>query len=278
MPNASSKTGDDLDKLTGELSRDEYLRQRLRPRRRDHAYLCLTDVLNEVSSFAGQAKGSVFDYGCGGAPYELLFQQATRYVRADILPGSRVQVLLNQDGSTGEADSSHDFVLSSQVLEHVPDPQAYLRECFRILKPGGELLVTTHGLFEEHACPHDYHRWTAIGLQRAASQAGFEIVCCHKLTASQRGAIQWLHLLVETLRLPRRDFVFYALAVFRKLYYWIARPGLNWLGSCFPGQGVLPADDPASVYIGVSVWARKPRLTISAAGQGRLPGLSTPGI
>lgn len=258
MPALPKGTGSQFAKLAAELSRDEYVRQRLRPQRRDYFCLALTDVLAEVTNFARQAKGSVFDYGCGGAPYEPLFRQASRYVRADIMPGSRVQVLLNPDGSTPESDASHDFVLSSQVLEHVPDPQAYLRECFRILKAGGQLLVTTHGLFEEHGCPHDYHRWTGIGLQRAVSQAGFVIVHCHKLTASQRGAIQWLHILVETLRLPRRDARYYVLAVFRKLYYWFARPCLNWLGSRMSGQAVLPADDPASVYVGISVWARKP--------------------
>jgi len=276
MPKASTKAAPDIDKLTEELAADGYLRQRLKPGLRDHTYLCLTDVLAEVSNFAGPARGSVFDYGCGGAPYETLFEQASRYVRADILPGPRVQVVLNPDGSTAEADASHDCVLSSQVLEHVPNTEAYLRECLRILKPGGELLVTTHGLFEEHACPHDYYRWTGIGLQRAVAQAGFEIVSCHKLTAGQRGAIQWLHLLVETLRLPKRDFVYYVLAVFRKLYYWFARPCLNWLGSSFPAQGVLAADDPASIYIGVSVHGRKPRLTNPASEGGRGPVFNQP--
>jgi len=40
-------------------------------------------------------------------------------------------------------DNSFDVVMSFQVLEHVADPAAVVREAFRILKPGGWLYLTT---------------------------------------------------------------------------------------------------------------------------------------
>jgi hypothetical protein len=44
-------------------------------------------------------------------------------------------------------DARFDYVLTFEVLEHVPDYTAALRECARILKPGGIMLVTVpfHG-------------------------------------------------------------------------------------------------------------------------------------
>ncbi len=40
-------------------------------------------------------------------------------------------------------DNHFDAVHSAHVIEHVYDPVALLRECFRILKPGGKLVIIT---------------------------------------------------------------------------------------------------------------------------------------
>lgn len=40
-------------------------------------------------------------------------------------------------------DSSFDVVISSECIEHVPDPEKALREMVRVLKPGGVIVVTT---------------------------------------------------------------------------------------------------------------------------------------
>ena len=40
-------------------------------------------------------------------------------------------------------DSQFDTVVSFQVIEHIEDDRTFVSECFRVLKPGGRLIVTT---------------------------------------------------------------------------------------------------------------------------------------
>ena len=121
------------------------------------------------------AGGRVLDYGCADLPYGRFFPPDTDFVGAD-LPGNPMAALeLNPDGTVPAEDEAFDAVLSTQVLEHVEDPALYLSECFRVLRPGGRLLLSTHGVFMYHPDPDDYWRWTCAGLQRAVRGPGFEI-------------------------------------------------------------------------------------------------------
>jgi SAM-dependent methyltransferase len=117
----------------------------------------------------------VLDYGCADMPYRRLFAPGTDYVCAD-LPGNRAAtVAIAADGTVPVEDASFDLVLSTQVLEHVVDPALYLRECFRLVRPGGRLLLSTHGIMAYHPDPVDLWRWTCAGLDRAVRDAGFAV-------------------------------------------------------------------------------------------------------
>lgn len=51
-------------------------------------------------------------------------------------------------------DSSFDAVMCVEVLEHVPDPIAALRELVRLLRPGGTLIVTAPFCALTHMSPY----------------------------------------------------------------------------------------------------------------------------
>lgn len=57
-------------------------------------------------------------------------------------------------------DGTFDRIICSEVLEHIPDDEAALRELFRILKPGGRLAATVPTWFPEKVCwalSDEYH-------------------------------------------------------------------------------------------------------------------------
>jgi SAM-dependent methyltransferase len=118
---------------------------------------------------------AVLDFGCAEKPYRHLFPQAARYVGADLPGNPDADVEIQPDGGLPLDDEGFDVVLSTQVLEHVEDPARHLAESFRVLRPGGELLLTTHGVFVYHPDPVDLWRWTGEGLRRTVEDAGFRV-------------------------------------------------------------------------------------------------------
>jgi SAM-dependent methyltransferase len=118
----------------------------------------------------------LLDYGCADTPYRRFFPPDVDYLAADIPGNPQATVEIAADGSVPVAEGAVDAVLSTQVLEHVEDPALYLGECFRVLRPGGRMLLSTHGIMVYHPDPDDYWRWTCAGLQRAVRDAGFEVV------------------------------------------------------------------------------------------------------
>jgi SAM-dependent methyltransferase len=117
----------------------------------------------------------VLDYGCGVVAYRHFFPAGVDYAAADLPGNPKATLPLEPDGTVPAADASFDAVMSTQVLEHVDDPALYLSECFRVLRPGGRMLLSTHGTFVYHPDPDDYWRWTCAGLRKAVGDAGFEI-------------------------------------------------------------------------------------------------------
>ncbi len=76
-------------------------------------------------------------------------------------------------------DESFDYVLCTEVLEHVPDPNKALRELVRVTKIGGELIITAPFCSLTHMAPYHYSSgfnkyWYTINLE----QYGCEIIEC----------------------------------------------------------------------------------------------------
>src|SRR5713101_4469562 len=117
---------------------------RLDPRRRSVQYAVRKPLLDWLG--AQDVRGlRVLDVGCGDRPYEGLLSGAAEIVGFDV-PGNPHADLHGSIDAIPVEDASFDVVLCLQVLEHVPDPEAAVRELRRVVKKDGLVLATTHGV------------------------------------------------------------------------------------------------------------------------------------
>lgn len=97
--------------------------------------------------------GDVLEVGCGeGRGISLLIDQVKTFTALDKIEEALVKLrekypqakFISGNIPPFHAPSdSYDVVVSFQVIEHIKDDGAYLREIYRVLKPGGIALITT---------------------------------------------------------------------------------------------------------------------------------------
>ena len=113
-----------------------------------------TTVDIEFKEFAALSEGRVLDFGCGsGDLISYLRARGTDAVGLELdeprITGvlqaqAREHVTLYPGGCPLPfTDGEFDCVVSTEVIEHIPEVQGYVQELRRILKPGGRLLITT---------------------------------------------------------------------------------------------------------------------------------------
>ena len=116
------------------------------------------------------------DFGCGDMPYRSVIELVVgKYLGVDLSINPKAEHFIDFDSKTSLPDNYADIILSNQVLEHVDNPSGYLKEALRILKPGGSIILTTHGYWFYHPTPNDYWRWTSAGLKKIVEAEGYKI-------------------------------------------------------------------------------------------------------
>jgi len=159
-------------------------------------------------------KGSGFilvDYGCGTMPYRPIFEPyVAQYIGVDLPGNEHADFYTEPSGKVRLPNGFADVILSTQVLEHVEQPMEYLRECYQLLKPGGLLILSTHGYWMYHPDPRDLWRWTSDGLKQILQKAGFQIVEFQGLMGLAATGLQLLQdgLMPKVPRFVRSGFAF----------------------------------------------------------------------
>ena len=113
--------------------------------------------------------GTIIDIGAQYKPYYPLYSKYfDKIIIQDIVDVSDVDICCDAHDMPLE-DASVDFCLLTQVLEHSQDFQGIISECFRILKPGGYILITVPSMFPIHGYPFDCWRFMPDGLKFSLS-------------------------------------------------------------------------------------------------------------
>jgi len=144
-----------------------------------HHYITLSILECWIERVASQyVQGVLLDYGCGAQPYRnLLAAKCSRYMGADVAAahGVHLDFLFTPGESLPIKNETFDTILSTQTLEHVEDVQGYIRECYRLLRPGGHLILTVPMQWRMHEQPYDYWRFTRYGVIALVNNGGLTL-------------------------------------------------------------------------------------------------------
>ncbi len=130
----------------------------------------------------------IFDIGCGNGLFFPRLEELggvvagleadQRLLAAD--GGYRARIHVGPFDDSFETDCRYDLVTMLDVLEHLPDPRAALRQAAHMLEPGGYLVVTVpafRGLWTKHdEMNHHYTRYTKRTILPVAQSAGLDIL------------------------------------------------------------------------------------------------------
>lgn len=216
------------------------------------SYALRNAIVAAIESYNIQASEKWMDLGCGLRPYEPYFPKGS-YVGLDVETSGRDESLKTPDYVyDGEIfpfdDDSFAGLLGTEVFEHVPNPQTLIAEAFRVIKPGGGIILSTPFVWREHEVPYDFFRYTSYGMIELLTQQGFVVEKVVKTTGA-----------LETLAMNFIAYIINDLTPNSRIV-----GGFVTLFFCFPIQivalvmsNILP--DKGQLFVNLVVCARKPR-------------------
>ncbi|HLX52627.1 MAG TPA: class I SAM-dependent methyltransferase [Aquella sp.] len=140
-------------------------------------------IWRDLSKVLPDVRGNVLDVGCGAQIYRELFcANKANYIGLDTIQakvnfGYESPDTRYYSGTIFPVDTgSIDFILCTEVLEHIQEPSWFIKEMARCLKENGTLLLTVPFAARWHFIPYDYFRYTPSGLFNLLNEAGFSDV------------------------------------------------------------------------------------------------------
>ncbi|MDO8743416.1 MAG: class I SAM-dependent methyltransferase [Candidatus Azambacteria bacterium] len=140
------------------------------------------------SRFRMEKGDKLLDVGCGRGDFAKGFKDAGLEVfgldrekgNSEILKGIEVKTGDIKNDPFPFEGETFDFVFSKSVIEHLLEPDNFMKECRRVLKPGGRIIIMAPDWHSQRYIFYDdythRHPYTAAGLKDLLNIYGFKEV------------------------------------------------------------------------------------------------------
>lgn len=212
-------------------------------------YFARKGLYLHISELITNLNGKLLDVGCGYKPYQSLCN-VSEYI------GLEIDDEGNRNHNHADAfydgkvipfeNNTFDSILSSEVFEHVFNPNDFLKEINRVTKMNGMLLMSVPFVWDEHEQPYDYARYTSFGLKYILNENGFEVVEHRKSNNGLEVIFQLINEYIFKVTLTKSAYINLFITFF------LIAP-INLFGLVF--SKILPKND--DLYLGNIVFAKK---------------------
>lgn len=102
-------------------------------------------------------------------------EKVDKWIFADINEEHNPDIVIDVAHMDQIESNSIEVVNAIELFEHVQEVELGLKECYRVLKKDGVLILSSPLVFPIHADPYDYQRWTYIKWQLELEKVGFSV-------------------------------------------------------------------------------------------------------
>jgi SAM-dependent methyltransferase len=127
-------------------------------------------------------KKIILDLGCGSQPFKEDFLKGNlQYYSSDVvaIEGANIDFIVDLSKPVSETDFNDikfDYIVCTEVAEHIPDWNVLFSNINLITKKDSIVIMTSPFIYFLHEVPHDYFRATPYAYQHFADKYSFEVV------------------------------------------------------------------------------------------------------
>lgn len=138
-------------------------------------------------------RGRVLDLAAGSSSYVSLAPVTATFVKTDLHPKDETTIRVDCNERLPFEDNSFDGVLFINALYTLSDRNAFVKEVYRVIKPGGIFITVSPFIANEMPEPHDYCRLSYEGLEQLFSETAWSTRRITRLGERFSSSVNLLH-------------------------------------------------------------------------------------